>query len=128
VHNAVIWYGPFDETAGGQQMPAMVVSGGTVHEVPGDLRKALRSDAKTLAAWQDITPLARNEWICWVESTRKPETRQQHVERAIADLGDGKRRPCCWYGCIHRTDKAVSPSVRGMLAKRARRAQSPAES
>ena len=100
-------------------MPTKIVSGGTVHSLPADLRKALRSAAKALAAWEDITPLARNEWICWVESTRKPETREQHVERAVADLIDGKRRPCCWIGCIHRTDKPISPSVRGILSRRA---------
>jgi len=101
-------------------MPTKTISGGTVHRLPADVRNALRSEPKALTAWEDITPLARNEWICWVESTKKPETRQQHVERAVADLIEGKRRPCCWYGCVHRTDKAVSPSVRGILSRRSR--------
>ena len=101
-------------------MPSNVISSGTVHELPADMRKALRSDPQALAAWEDITPLARNEWICWVESTKKPETRRQHVERAVEELIDGKRRPCCWIGCIHRTDKAISPSVRGILSRRSK--------
>src|SRR6185437_4350499 len=49
-----------------------------------------------LREWEDITPLARNEWICWTQSVKTPEIRQEHVERAVADLKGGKRRPCCW--------------------------------
>jgi hypothetical protein len=44
------------------------VSSGVVHEVPADFKKALTSDLHALTAWEDITPLARNEWICWIES------------------------------------------------------------
>src|SRR5438270_3258178 len=91
------------------------ISSGTVHEVPSDLRDALTSDPKALAAWEDLTPLARNEWICWAISVKKPETRRQHVERVCTELKEGMRRPCCWYGCIHRTDKAVSPSVQKVV-------------
>src|SRR5262249_20281416 len=69
-----------------------------------------------LTAWEDITPIARNEWICWVESVKKEETRRDHVERTAAELVEGKRRPCCWIGCIHRTDKPLSPSVAGCAA------------
>jgi hypothetical protein len=79
------------------------ISGGVVHELPEDLRKTLASDAEALAAWEDLTPLARNEWICWAISVKKPETRRQHVERVRTELKEGMRRPCCWYGCIHRT-------------------------
>lgn len=75
---------------------------GVAHKVPEDLRKALISDKATLAAWEDITPLARNEWICWVESVKKPETRSIHIKRARTELKEGKRRPCCWAGCPHR--------------------------
>ena len=87
------------------------VSSGALHKVPADLREALASDMKASATWEDITPLARNEWICWVISVKKPETRKQHVERVRTELKEGKRRPCCWIGCIHCTDKAISPSV-----------------
>lgn len=78
------------------------ISRGVVHKLPADLRKALISRPKALAAWEDITPLARNEWICWVESVKKQETRRRHVERAVEELIKGKRRPCCWAGCLHR--------------------------
>lgn len=97
------------------------ISPGTVHTLPADLRKALTSDKKALAAWEDITPLARNEWICWVEYVKMPETRKEHVERVRRQLKEGKRRPCCWIGCIHRTDKLVSRSVQGILDKRSKK-------
>ena len=83
------------------------ISTGVVHKVPADLRKTLISDPKVLAAWEDITPLARNEWICWVESVKKLETRRQHIERIRTELVEGNRRPCCWAGCPHRWNKAV---------------------
>ncbi len=97
------------------------IATGVVHDVPADLRKALVSDPKAVAAWEDITPLARNEWICWVISVKKPETRKQHVERVRSELKEGIRRPCCWIGCIHRTDKSVSPSVRGILTRKSKK-------
>jgi len=80
----------------------MKISGGTVHKIPEDLKSALLSDKKSLLAWEDITPLARNEWICWVVSNKKQETRENHIKRAKNELKEGKRRPCCWAGCIHR--------------------------
>jgi hypothetical protein len=94
------------------------ISAGTVHKLPADLREALTSDPKALAKWEDLTPLARNEWICWVISVKKAETRKEHVQRTISELKEGMRRPCCWRGCIHRTDKSISPSVQHVLNKR----------
>lgn len=75
---------------------------GVVHKVPIDLRNVLINDPAALTAWEDITPLARNEWICWAISVKKPETRKQHVERVQRELKEGIRRPCCWMGCPHR--------------------------
>ncbi|MHB8660542.1 MAG: YdeI/OmpD-associated family protein [Minisyncoccota bacterium] len=97
------------------------IAGGVVHTLPPDLRKVLASDAKALALWKSLTPLARNEWICWTISVKKAETRTEHVERVISELKEGMRRPCCWIGCIHRTDKAISPSIQGILIKRAKK-------
>jgi uncharacterized protein YdeI (YjbR/CyaY-like superfamily) len=79
------------------------VSSGTVHKVPMDLKKILNSSPKVLTAWEDLTPLARNEWICWVVSVKKQETRSEHIRRVREELIEGKRRPCCWAGCIHRS-------------------------
>jgi uncharacterized protein YdeI (YjbR/CyaY-like superfamily) len=72
-----------------------------LHSVPPDLRKALASNRAAQAAWEDITPLARNEWICWVISAKKPETRSRRIERTRTELTQGKRRPCCFAGCTH---------------------------
>ena len=91
------------------------VRGGVVHEMPADLRKALMLDESVLERWEDLTPLARNEWICWTITVKQPKTRKNHIERTITELLEGKRRPCCWIGCIHRTDKPISPSVQKVL-------------
>lgn len=77
------------------------IATGTVHTLPADLRKALIADPKALERWEDITPLARNEWICWTTSVKRPETRKEHVERVCSELKEGMRRPCCWAGCPH---------------------------
>ena len=92
---------------------------GTIHDkVPIDLRRILSSNAAARTTWENITPLARNEWICWVESAKLNETRTRRILRVDHDLTTGKRRPCCWIGCIHRTDKKISPSVRGIIEKK----------
>ena len=75
---------------------------GMVHSVPADLRKALASAPAALRVWDDITPLARNEWVCWVISGKKAETRSIRLEKALSKLKGGMRRPCCWAGCPHR--------------------------
>jgi hypothetical protein len=97
------------------------ISTGVVHSVPSDLREALSSDPSALSIWNSLTPLSRNEWICWVISVKKPETRKEHVERTRSELKEGMRRPCCWMGCIHRKDKPISPSVRSVLDRRTHR-------
>lgn len=78
------------------------VSGGVVHELPTDLRDALIANSTALALWEDITPLARNEFICWVEDAKKPQTRERRIRRTQEELEEGLRRPCCWPGCAHR--------------------------
>lgn len=86
------------------------IPSGTVHKVPDDLRRVLISDSLALEKWKDITSLARNEWICWIESVKRSETRQNHIKRTISELKEGMRRPCCWPGCSHRKDKPASHS------------------
>lgn len=77
-------------------------SGGIVHRMTADLKRALLAAPEALALWQDITPLARNEWICWITSARKAETRALRVVKGISKMRAGMRRPCCWEGCRHR--------------------------
>lgn len=81
---------------------AKAIPGGVVHKVPSDLRAVLTANADLNVTWADLTPLARNEWICWIESAKKPETRARKLVRIADDLRAGKRRPCCWPGCKHR--------------------------
>jgi len=83
-------------------MSSQQVSGGVVHELPADLRAALIADTATLEAWEDITPLARNEFICWVEDAKQEKTRERRIRRTREELEEGMRRPCCWPGCKHR--------------------------
>lgn len=78
------------------------ISGGTVHKLPADLRNVIASSPKILEIWESLTPLARNEWICWITSGKKEETRNIRIEKALSKLRGGMRRPCCWAGCIHR--------------------------
>lgn len=78
------------------------LAGGVVHKMPEDLRRALVSAPVARAVWESITPLARNEWICWVTSGKKAETRGVRIRKGISKLKSGMRRPCCWAGCAHR--------------------------
>src|SRR5688572_20344380 len=98
---------------------ATKISDGTVHTLPPDLRKVLTAHPKVLVLWEDITPLARNEFICWVENCKQVETRKRRIQRTAEELLEGKRRPGCWVGCIHRADKPLSPSVKWVLGRRA---------
>jgi uncharacterized protein YdeI (YjbR/CyaY-like superfamily) len=79
------------------------IPGGVVHDLPEGLEKALRQQPNALATWFDITPLARNEWICWILSAKKQATRDKRIAWGCSNLTEGKRRPCCWPGCPHRT-------------------------
>ena len=83
--------------------------------MPDDLQAELIAGSDATALWQDITTLARNEFICWVEDAKQAQTRQRRIERTVEELLEGKKRPCCWVGCIHRTDKAPSPWQQAVL-------------
>jgi bacteriocin resistance YdeI/OmpD-like protein len=83
-------------------MSSTRVPGGVVHKLPADLREALTANSTALAAWKDITPLARNEFICWVDDAKQETTRKRRIRRTQEELEEGQRRPCCWPGCKHR--------------------------
>lgn len=83
-------------------MSTTTLPGGKVHELPDDLRDALLGSGAARAAWEDITVLARNEFICWVEDAKQQQTRERRVRRTVEELEEGMRRPCCWPGCSHR--------------------------
>ena len=83
-------------------MTRELLPGGVVHELPADLQHALVASALARDAWNDITPLARNEFICWVEDAKQQATRERRIRRTREELEEGQRRPCCWPGCQHR--------------------------
>lgn len=84
-------------------MKAISLPAGTVHDViPTDWKNALESDEQLVSLWLDITPLARNEWICWIQEAKQTTTRERRINVGVSKLQSGMRRPCCWAGCIHR--------------------------
>lgn len=81
------------------------IASGVIHQVPEDLKETLAAKPELLEKWNNLTPLARNEWICWTTIVKKPETRTEHIKRLSQDILKGKKRPCCWPGCPHRNPK-----------------------
>lgn len=81
------------------------ISGGLAHEIPNDFVSALTATTEITNLWEGLTPIARNEFICWVEDAKQEKTRLRRIKRAVEELLEGQKRPCCWAGCIHRTDK-----------------------
>ncbi len=94
---------------------------GTVHRAQDDLRSAIQSDPLIFDLWQKLTPLGRNEFICWVDDAKQAATRERRIKRTGEELLEGKKRPCCWSGCIHRTDKAPSAWQQAVLIDKKRR-------
>jgi uncharacterized protein YdeI (YjbR/CyaY-like superfamily) len=90
-------------------MTSKKIAQGTVHRLPKDLRNMLEKNPQVFKIWEDITPLARNEWICWTTSVKKAETREKHVVEAKDKLLQGNKRPCCWPGCPHRDKNRLKP-------------------
>jgi uncharacterized protein YdeI (YjbR/CyaY-like superfamily) len=94
-----------------------LVKSGVIHSVPKELNSILLNNPKLLTAWNLLTPLARNEWICWVTIVKKTETRDEHLVRLQEDLLKGKKRPCCWPGCPHRRPNAAKWFSKNVLNK-----------
>lgn len=80
------------------------LSGGLVHALPDDLSAAIHEGGAVLL-WESLTDIGRNEFICWIEDAKQQKTRVKRIARAVKSLEEGKKRPCCWPGCIHRKDK-----------------------
>src|SRR5207237_9210520 len=64
--------------------------------VATDLGKALAATPTAKVQWNDLTPIARRDFITWIDSAKQPETRRRRIERACSMLAAGKRRPCCY--------------------------------
>ena len=97
------------------------LSDGLVHDVPNDLYAALIERKETTNLWESLTPIGRNEFICWVEDAKQEKTRARRIRRTVEELTDGKKRPCCWAGCIHRTDKKPSKWQQTVLIDKKRK-------
>lgn len=65
-------------------------------KVPSDLRKTLTAAPSVEALWMDLTPIARRDWVSWIDSAKQPETRKRRIEQTRSKLLSGKRRPCCY--------------------------------
>jgi Bacteriocin-protection, YdeI or OmpD-Associated len=91
---------------------------GTVHAASEDLQVALRANPDVFALWQSLTPLGRNEFICWADDAKQVKTRERRIARTCEGLLEGKRRPCCWAGCIHRPNKAPSVWQQAVLIEK----------
>lgn len=87
-------------------MPSITIEEGVVHTVPDDLKEILLLDPELLEKWNKLTPLARNEWICWTTTVKQEQTRKEHIKRLHGEILEGKRRPCCWPGCPHQNPNA----------------------
>lgn len=94
---------------------------GTVHAAPEDLQAAVRASPGVFALWQGLTPLGRNEFICWVGDAKQAATRQRRIRRTCEELLEGRKRPCCWPGCTHRTDKPPGRWQQAVLLERQRK-------
>lgn len=77
------------------------ISDGGCHSIP-DYFAELLELSELVDTWESLTPLARNEFLCWMTAAKKQVTNDKRMERAIEELAGGMRRPCCWPGCPHR--------------------------
>ena len=94
-----------------------------MHELPSDFVDALTQTKEVTALWEDLTPIGRNEFICWVLDAKREATRAKRIRRAVEELREGEKRPCCWHGCIHRTDKKPSKWQQDVLIDKKPREQ-----
>jgi uncharacterized protein YdeI (YjbR/CyaY-like superfamily) len=81
-------------------------SPGILHELPADVETVLLTNKNLLSIWNNLTPIQRNEWICWITIVKKEATRAAHIQQMQEQLRDGQRQPCCWPGCPHRRPSA----------------------
>src|SRR5437667_6618377 len=76
--------------------------------VPTDLGKALAATPTAKVQWNDLTPIARRDFITWIDSAKQPETRRRRIEKACSMLAAGKRRPCCYSIVSFNLHKALA--------------------
>jgi hypothetical protein len=97
------------------------LSDGLLHTIPIDLKIELVKTTEITVLWENLTPISRNEYICWIEDAKQQKTRERRIRRTTEELLDGQKRPCCWAGCIHRTDKKPSAWQQNVLIDRTKK-------
>jgi len=96
-------------------MDNKLILSGILHSIPSDMQEVLRNKPNILEKWNDLTPIQRNEWICWVTIVKRDETRLKHISRMLEELEIGEKTPCCWPGCPHR-----NPNTQKWFSKKGR--------
>src|SRR4029450_3013749 len=81
--------------------------------VPADLRKVFAAAPKATAQWSDLTPLARKDFIMWIDAAKQSETRKRRIESIPSRLASGKRRPCCFAIVPINLHKALAGAPEG---------------
>ncbi len=94
---------------------AAKIEPGVLHPIPDDMADAISKQAALVELWNGLTPIQRNEWICWVTIVKKPTTRQAHLLQMVEQLLGGIRNPCCWPGCPHRRPAAQKWFAKGKV-------------
>lgn len=84
----------------------MKIKSGLIHRIPKELKSLLLSNKQLLLKWNNLTPIARNEWICWVTIVKKQDTKMNHLKRLEEEIMKDVKRPCCWAGCPHRNENS----------------------
>ena len=87
--------------------------------VPTDLRKALAADPAVAALWKNLTPIARRDFMSWINSAKQQETRKSRIERTGSMLTAGKRRPCCYAVVPMNLYKALASNTKAKTQWRA---------
>ncbi len=84
-------------------------------KVPTDLSHALAAAPKAEVLWRGLTPIARRDWISWIESAKQQETRKRRIAQIFSKLASGKRRPCCFAVVPMNLYKALNASAKAKL-------------
>lgn len=84
----------------------MITEKTAFHALTDKLRDELEKE-NLVETWNSLTDIQRNEWVCWTTMAKQEATRKKRLKRAIEELHDGERTPCCWPGCPHRRPNAA---------------------
>lgn len=84
----------------------MITRTSALHELTNELQAEIEKE-KLVETWNALTDIQRNEWVCWTSLAKQEATREKRLKRAIEELKEGEKTPCCWPGCPHRRPNAA---------------------